>query len=126
MATHLWEVEHPYYCSHGCYCAPMRDTHRGWGSWADFCEEWGSSDPEIQLVFRWDWRRENDGPHNLYIFFMNQHKAAPHSHHIVVTEEDEEPIREWLMVRWQMLRSMLADASVHVDAPDRIDMSDPT
>ena len=52
---HLWEIKHPYYCNEGNYFA-RESCCTEYGSWADFMEEGGDSDFDMNLVFRWDWR----------------------------------------------------------------------
>lgn len=40
--AHLWEVDHPYYCSEGNYFS--NDCHADYGSWQNFAEEEGEND----------------------------------------------------------------------------------
>lgn len=123
---HLWEYDHPYYCNEGNYLAsPVRDAELDcWGkcdSWADFVDEWGNSDPDLNLVFRWDWHAHHlewpedypDGEHHvLSLFFMLQRKAFNKSVQVSVTAEDEPAVREWLQER---ARSMIAIWSPFMD-----------
>ena len=50
---HLWEYDHPYYCSEGNYYS--NDCHHTFCSWEDFDAEWGDSDlalaalPDVDL-----------------------------------------------------------------------------
>lgn len=58
MSNHLWEVKHPYYCNETNYFASgkdSRDTQFNYESFEDFLSEWGDADPDMNLVFRWDW-----------------------------------------------------------------------
>lgn len=109
---HLWECGHPYYCSEGNYLAsPVRnadlDCWEEHASWASFIEDWGSSDPDMNLFFRWDWHAWHleypeeypEEKHELKLFVMLQRKAFNKSITIAVTEADEPAIREWLQQR---------------------------
>lgn len=105
----LWEANHPYYCSEGNYFAA--DQHDTYSSWGDFLEEWDGSDLDQNLLFRWDWREGEDwnvpeGEARLFLFFMLQRKARNLSCEVAVSREDEPAIREWLSVRWKLLRLM--------------------
>lgn len=123
---HLWEIDHPYYCSEGCYYVPgtqWGDVHAEWLSWAAFLEEWGDVDPDYNLLFRWDWKRANPADYEwererdpeftmpadtLSLFFYLQRKAKPFSHEIQVTEADEAAVREWLGVKAEHMRRLWA------------------
>lgn len=129
MSYHLWDVEHPYYCSEAEYHTGNFNGEN-WGrydfdSWGDFYAEWGASDPDMNLVFRWDWhtkeQREKDSGWNEYtdedkaeeealgyrppdydlleIFFVLQRKGLFVPCHIRVTDEDEPEVRAWLTER---------------------------
>lgn len=124
--THLWEYDHPYYCNEGnFFWSPARDpeyvVHNEYGSWADFIDDWGDSDPDLNLVFRWDWQRsdpsdwsyeiENDPEFELpgdvlKLFFMLQRKAFCRSVHVNVTEDDESIVRDWLTKRAATMRAI--------------------
>lgn len=54
---HLWEVEHAYYCHEGNYYATDNPPMRHFDSFAAYLDEEGSLDPDLNLLFRWDWRR---------------------------------------------------------------------
>lgn len=117
---HLWEYDHPYYCNEGNYLAsPVRDANLDvWeqhDSWASFYEAWGDSDPDVNLVFRWDWHAwhlefPEDYPdtekHELQIFFMLQRKAFNKSVTVAVTPDDEPAVREWLTERATTVRAI--------------------
>jgi hypothetical protein len=112
---HLWEYDHPYYCTEGNYLAsPVRNADLDcWGKhdpWQDFYDAWGDSDPDYNLVFRWDWNvypdmddecEETGEPprHVLNLFFMLQRKAFNKSVEVAVTPEDEPAVRQWLQER---------------------------
>jgi hypothetical protein len=124
VSKHLWEIDHPYYCTEGCYYVgsdKYADVHADWASWADFKEAWGKSDPDYNLLFRWDWARTDPSDYeyeveedpafempgdNLQLFYFLQRKAKPFSHHINVTEDDEEDIREWLTNKADHMRKL--------------------
>lgn len=110
---HLWDVTHPYYAQEGnFYKAGMHERH---ASWADFFDEMGNSDEDLNLVYRWDWKQnldDNEQPEGapgdgiLYVFFMAQRKACCYSHEMPVKAADEPAVREWLQKRWERLRAV--------------------
>ena len=115
---HLWEYDHPYYCNEGNYLArPLEhpDCWQRYDSWQEFHAEWGDTDPDLNLVFRWDWRAwhlewPEDYPdtenHVLMLFFMLQRKAFNKSIEITVTEADEPAVREWLQKRAETMAAI--------------------
>jgi hypothetical protein len=138
MTTKLWDVDHPYYCNESNHFA------LGWniqhGSWADFIEGMGESDRDLNLLFRWDWKRyaEDDGPdlepgdsgdgrtvrHELQTFWVMQRKGIFCCHEIEVTEEDEPAVRGWLEGRlvhllrlWEPLNANPPNAFDPLTAP---------
>lgn len=60
--THLWEVDHAYYCNEGNFYS--NDTVAAFASWPEFVEAGETeSDPDLNLLFRWDWELDTyDGP----------------------------------------------------------------
>jgi len=115
---HLWEYDHPYYCSEGNYLAKPLEHPDCWehcDSWQDFIENWGDSDPDLNLVFRWDWHawhleHPEDYPdtekHVLMVFFMLQRKAFNKSVEVAVTPADEPAVRDWLQQRAKTIASI--------------------
>ncbi|MDT0306155.1 hypothetical protein RM780_04155 [Streptomyces sp. DSM 44917] len=108
----LWETDHPYYCTEGNYYArPVDGLHTLYDSWAAFHAEWGDLDPDLNLVFRWDWHRPDpDGdevpPDTLKVFWVLQRKAILRSTECVVTEADEPAVRAWLAERARTVRAI--------------------
>lgn len=104
MNKHLWEVPHPYYCSEQNYYS--NHAIREFTSWKEFLEEYGNSDMDMNLVFRWDWLLADpeDVPDEdqLLIFFMGQRKGIYHSVTIKnIQPEDEPAVIAWLQLRWE-------------------------
>lgn len=104
----LWEADHPYYCNEGCFHAP--GYHTRYACWADFMEGLGTSDVDMNLVFRWDWRRDDDDRAQgappepvLYVFFVAQRKGFTFSAEVAVTPKDEPAVRAWLAGRKEHL-----------------------
>lgn len=100
----LWESDHPYHATSGCFYS--RDCHENFGSWSDFMESWGDSDYDYNLLYRWDWHEGEEheipaGIAELKLFFMLQRKAAPRSVSVRVSRSDESSVREWLQARWE-------------------------
>lgn len=107
--SHLWEIDHPYYCAEGNYF--KRGQHALWSSWKDFKGEtfYVTGDRDQNLLFRWDWRKPGfcdwDGEEYLLLFFVLQRKGFNCSHQITVTEADEPAIRAWLAECAQTMRA---------------------
>lgn len=110
----LWEYEHPYFCEEGNYLhSPARhgylDVAEQHDSWLSFLGAWGDTDPDLNLLFRWDWHAwhlefPSDYPngtekHELHLFFMLQRKAFNKSVSVDVTADDEPAVRAWLTNR---------------------------
>lgn len=116
---HLWEVEHRYYCSENNYFArgDEQPTAR-YKSWAEFFSEEGDSDPDYNLLFRWDWREgadwelaEYNGDDNyrngrLLLFWMGQRKGLYRWTEIEVCRADEPAVSAFLTERFRHLLSL--------------------
>jgi hypothetical protein len=125
---HLWEVDHPYRCEDQNYLGKASN----WGdvdqTWAEFVADGNDDwDPELNLVFRWDWRcleRERAewdgddpywGAHDLlFLHIMLQRKGHYRTFRVRVEKSDEPAVREFLTKSWQAMRELwtpLAEAS---------------
>jgi hypothetical protein len=115
--TKLWEIDHPYYCTEGNYY--KNGNHLVYDNWADFHNEWGNLDPDMNLVFRWDWQRADPAdyeielengeplpPDTLQVFWILQRKAILRSTACVITEADEPAVRAWLTDRAATIRAV--------------------
>lgn len=108
-SKHLWEVDHPYYCSESNYYS--RECHSSYRSWPEFLAEEGESDPDYNLVFRFDWREGEDwgvgeytgDPYyryaQLWIFWIGQRKGLFRTTCTEVCRADEPAIIEFLKPR---------------------------
>lgn len=118
-SKHLWEIDHPYYCSEGSYWLPgtrWHEVHNEYETWADFLSEWGGNDPDLNLLFRWDWKRADPADHEPYgeevpgdhveLFYFMQRKARNMSVFVKVTEADETAVREFLTTRAEHMRKL--------------------
>lgn len=116
---HLWEIEHPVSCEQGSYyAAPNRGGHAEFDSWAEFLGEWGGSDDELNLLFRWDWNRPDPTDFDdedlafglpggtLQLYYMLQRKAANKSVYVTVDLEDEPEIRSFLTRKAEVMRRL--------------------
>jgi len=101
-ALHLWEVKHPYYCNESAYKKGSGD-HKFWHSWEEFYDEFGESDLDYNLVFRWDWSINDNKQDKLLIFVMGQRKGYFWCHEIDVCKNDEQEVRNWLILRMKRL-----------------------
>lgn len=106
--THLWEVDHPYYCALGNYFS--NDVGARYDSWDDFLEEFGNSDMDYNLLFRWDWQDSSDDDavesDKLYVFWIAQRKGFYRFDIVDVKKEDEERVRKFLEKRFRHLKSL--------------------
>lgn len=111
-AKHLWEVEHPYYWNEGAWFE--RGYHEELDSWAEFIEQMGGADEDLNLVCRWDWSLETDddkpmepiGTGTLKIRYVLQRKGHCLSRDVKVRPKDEPAVREWLMKKWAHMQSL--------------------
>lgn len=120
MSKRLWEIDHPYYCSDVNYF--KSESHPRFRSWAEFIAEFGDSDPDMNLVFRWDWQPpykdggselpiiwkgdENYRDSTLQVFFMGQRKGYFWCREVEVCRADEPDVRAWLQTRWEHMRKL--------------------
>lgn len=111
VVKHLWEIDHPYYCSESNY--HDREVFQHFDSWADFYAEMGDADEDYNLVFRWDWRKPNPADYEdgedvpgdtLLVFYMQQRRGLFMPVDANVTEADEPAVREWLTKCWAHMR----------------------
>lgn len=89
-------ADHPYYATHGNYYS--NECYAEYEGWDDFLESEGDSDPDLNLVYRWDWHGNQ-----LSIFYVGQRKALHRSALVSVDSTDEPRIREWLELRWETI-----------------------
>jgi hypothetical protein len=118
----LWEVDHPYYCNETAYSGG--ESYPRYKSFADFMEDFGDSDFDMNLVFRWDWSEgDSDGPStfngdvnyrngSLMIFFMGQRKGMFWSREVEVCRADEPAVIAYLRPRMAHLMALWEPLSV--------------
>ena len=95
---HLWEVDHPYYCSEGNYY--KNDCHNRFSTWGEFYGSANDWDMDMNLLFRWDWRKPENGViGTLSTFWVGQRKAALWSCECPVHPDEEPAVREFLQPR---------------------------
>lgn len=106
--SHLWEEDHPYYCNEGNYY--KAGQHYLMESWQEFMTEMGTSDPDMNLLFRWDWlgpdAEDERDEHVLMLFFMMQRKARALSYAVKVTPADEPAVLAWLTERAKTITAL--------------------
>lgn len=105
----LWEVKHPYYCSENNWFS--NEYYELVDSWEKFGMR--NSEPELNLLFRWDWRGpvDDDGEPTawsadetlkesiLQTFWMLQRKGKFTCFEVRVSRSEEPEIRAWLESR---------------------------
>jgi hypothetical protein len=116
MEKHLWEIDHPYYCSTSNYFS--NECNKNFKSWNDFIEAEGESDFDYNYLIRFDWREgeDNDLPaYNgddyyrngvLELFWVSQRKGLFRSNTIEVCRKDEKEILEFLKKRWAYINHL--------------------
>lgn len=110
MTTHLWEIEHSYYCNESNYF--QNGCNHKFDSFADFFEDCGNIDLDYNLLFRWDWLKadeedeESERGDILNLFLMQQRKGIYFSYTIKVTEADEPAVRAFLQRAFNHLAAL--------------------
>ena len=121
----LWEANHPYYCAESNFYVggmPQRPLmpgeefapfdHYEFDSWAAF--GWKDSDPDLNLVFRWDWQVPDPDDYEegeevpgerLLLFVMHQRKGRFVICSMPVQRSEEPEIRAWLTERKEAIRA---------------------
>ena len=100
MATkHLWEINHPYYCvDSNYYHAKELEKYDSWESFKGYY-----ADPDLNLLFRFDWIQYANGLNTLALFFVLQRKGIFRPVEVQVQDDDEEDIKKWLSVRFNKM-----------------------
>ncbi len=120
-APHLWEPDHPYYCAEGNFY--KRGCHNLCESWEEFHDMVKDWNPDLNLLFRWDWfvpqdvPPGEDGRQRLLTFWVGQRKAALYSWECPVTPADEPAVREWLEERARTIAALWAPVTLQEPAP---------
>ncbi len=105
--THLWDVEHDYYCSGGDYF--QRGMFAEYRTWGDFIAAEGENDLDMNLLFRWDWLKGDEGVMGtLDLFFCLQRKGAQRSVRVTVHPDEESLVRAYLQPRYEHLARLWA------------------
>lgn len=70
--------DYDYYCSDNNYYS--KDAGMSWDSFQDFYNEYKDADVDMNLIFRWDVRSNEDKSFCMEVFIMQQRKGifAPH------------------------------------------------
>ena len=101
---HLWEVKHDYYCSESNYYHAGELEH--FDSWNEFLEAYGTANPDMNLLFRWDWRGGDIDTYTsdvLELFYILQRKGIFRPIEVSVSKDNEEEIKRWLNIKFDHL-----------------------
>ncbi|AZB02404.1 hypothetical protein EG359_22360 (plasmid) [Chryseobacterium joostei] len=100
-------IEHDYYCADRNFY--NRKEGAEWDSFDEFLEVYNKLNPDLNFVFRWD-LRENEEKKEKYILeiFMVFQRRGVFSPHIIdnITVDDFEKIKEFLQPRFEKLVKM--------------------
>jgi hypothetical protein len=80
-------VEHDYYSSDTNYYSD--DAGGTWETMTLFLDEFEDADVDMNLCFRWDVKKKDDGTFNAEVFLMHQRKGIYAPHFIKSIEENE-------------------------------------
>lgn len=120
--TRLWDVEHDYYCSQGNYLSREypHDMFESVDVLLGISEDlfgpgFGDADMDFNLVFRWDWLKDDEtGEEEIAIFLVFQRKGfyksigAPISSDPEKRDAEERALYDWLLPRWEHMRDLWA------------------
>lgn len=113
---HLWEVDHPYYCNNGNYFD--NNCYTEYETWSNFNEEFGNSDIDYNLVFRFDWKEGEDHDAEAYngndsyrngfldIYILGQRKGLFTAHRVFICRADEPSVIEFLKPRLERIKQL--------------------
>lgn len=116
--SHLWEVDHPYYCREHAWNS--QDPQVKFGTWGAFAHEFADADFDMNLLFRFDWLEgEASGAmtfngdvyyrNGLFkAFWMGQRKGIFWSNEVSVCRADEPAVIAFLQPRLEYLAEMWA------------------
>lgn len=115
----LWEIDHPFYAEEGNFYS--NDCANECESWQEFLDDMGDSDPDLNLLYRWDWDTPDPDDYEadeevpgeaLLLFFVGQRKAILMSWRVIVTRDDEPAIRAWLTERSKTITAVWSPISL--------------
>jgi hypothetical protein len=104
---HMWEAEHNYYMTDHSYWG--HDTITYYKSWKAFLESEEDSDPDYNLIFRWDWKptvaddQYGEVQMKLHFYWATQRKGYFRTTITDVNKQDEPMVRAWLHPRFEHL-----------------------
>jgi hypothetical protein len=112
----IFNVEHDYYCSDKRY--DDKEGYREYYCFEDFFSDWGESDLDYNLVFRWDIEKDVDNDGNelesfvLKVYYILQRKGLfvpVIVHGIKETDRDRiidflKPKYKYLLKLWEPFR----------------------
>jgi hypothetical protein len=109
-------IDHPYYCSSANYYSNSLTTY--YDTWLEFHKTWSRLDMDLNLLFRWDLKRGDNGSYSLYLFYMLQRKGI-FTPVIIrdVTDEDAKDIHSFLEARFNYLLTLWEPFNKTVSTP---------
>jgi len=117
---HLWNIEHPYYCSEGNYF--NNECHIEYDNFQSFINEWSDADEDYNLLFRFDWEENT-----LKLYYMMQRKAFNKSIYITVNQNDEPLIYAFLEQKYTHLQSLwtpFSSNNIKINADSKLYLED--
>jgi hypothetical protein len=105
-------IDHDYYASDNNYYSNEAAQH--YHTWADFYEEFGDADIDMNLVYRWDiTERDKSKRYYMQVTIISQRKGIYMPVHIdYVDEKDVPQIREFMKPHFEKLLSIWKPLSI--------------
>lgn len=107
----LHEIQHPYYCTEHNYRVSGIKSYEvlfEFDDWEAFKESsWFACDPDYNLLFRFDWKDQDMGTGELFLYWILQRKGDFNCcivHDMKIENEIE--VREFLQKRFDHLKKL--------------------
>ena len=103
-------VDHPYYCHENNY--HNNESQEDWDTMSAFLDEYEDQDLDMNLVFRWDVHRKDDGTYSALICIMQQRRGRYYPQRIrSVVEADVPRLVAYLQKHHAQLQQLWAPLS---------------
>ena len=99
-------IDHDYYSSDNNYYS--NEASSEWATWTDFYNEFHDADIDMNLIFRWDVHKKDEGgKFYMEVFMIHQQKGIYHPIRILhVEDKDVKTIIPFMQKHWDKLNSI--------------------